>query len=323
MSAEPSQADVAAYLTEHRNWGRWGDDDQRGTINLITPEKRLAALRTVRSGNALSLSRPLSTATGPANAHPASHYMKRRAIGHHGSTVPRPDDTSGFAADYYGMYYHGTATTHIDALSHVWDDAGLYNGRDPDEHITFDGATWGGIEHWKDGIVTRCVLLDVPRHRGGRFVTAEEPVHGDELEAILAERDVSLEPGDAVAVYSGREAWQRANPSEPYGRVPFEACCGGIYEKPGLHASCLKFLRDHDVSVLVWDMLDHTPFGYDVSWTVHGAIHAFGLALVDNALLEPLSDACAEHGQDDFALFIAPLYVNGGTGSPVNPIALL
>ena len=293
----PTEEEVASYLQTRRNWGRWGDDDQQGTINLVTPEKRLAALATVSSGRSVSLSRPFSTATGPANAHPASHYMKRRRMGYRGSTIPNDADRSGFAADYYGIYYHGTATTHIDALSHVWDDDGLYNGRDPDEHITFDGATWGGVEHWKDGIITRGVLLDVARHRGGNYVTLDTPVHGWELEEILAERNITLEAGDAVVVHSGREAWQRAHPDEPYGRVPFEACCGGTYEKAGLHASCLSFLRDHDVSVLVWDMLDHTPFDYDVSWTVHGAIHAFGLALVDNALLEPLAEVCADEGE--------------------------
>ena len=323
MSHEaPSESEVQSYLTEMRNWGRWGDDDQRGTINLITDEKRARALQSVKSGRTISLSRPLATASGPANAHPAHHFMKKRRIGWGGSTIPRQDDESGFAADYYGVYYHGTATTHVDAISHVWSDDGMYNGRDPASHITFDGATFGGIEHWVDGIVTRGVLLDVPAHRGTEFVTGDTPVHGWELEEILSRTGTTLEPGDAVCVYSGRDAWQRAHPHEPYGRVPFEACCGGTYEKPGLHASCLPFLRRHDVSALVWDMLDHTPYEYSVPWTVHGAIHAYGLALIDNALLEPLSEICRQVGRSDFALIVAPLYVTGGTGSPVNPLAM-
>src|SRR5215510_3898769 len=173
----------------------------------------------------------------------------------------------------------------------------MWNGRDPKKEITFDGATFGSVDHWAEGIITRGVLLDVPRHRGVPSVTLERPVHGWELEDIVRARGITLEPGDAVCVYSGREAWQAANGDRPYGR-PFGP---GPMERPGLHVSCLEFLRDHDVSVLVWDMLDHLPIGYDIPWAVHAAIFAYGVALVDNAL---------------------PLRVVGGTGSPANPLAV-
>jgi len=93
-------------------------------------------------------------------------------------------------------------------------------------------------------------------------------------------------------VYSGREAWQAANPDKSYGR----AVAAALQERPGLHVSCLPFLRDHDASVLVWDMIDHSPIGYDVAWAVHSALFAYGVALVDNALLEPLARACVEEG---------------------------
>jgi hypothetical protein len=86
--------------------------------------------------------------------------------------------------------------------------------------------------------------------------------------------------------------------------------------------SCLPFLRDHDVSILVWDMLDHLPIGYDIPWAVHACLFAYGCALLDNALLEPLSKACVEEGRDEFMLVISPLKVIGGTGSPANPLAL-
>jgi kynurenine formamidase len=194
----------------------------------------------------------------------------------------------------------------------------MWNGRDPKKEITFEGATFGSVEHWADGIITRGVMLDVPRHRGQPFVTQDSPVHGWELEDILSKRGLRLEPGDAVCVCSGREAWQAANPDVPYGR-PFG---GGPNVRPGLHASCLPFLRDHDVSVLVWDMIDHTPFGYDIPWAVHGAIFAYGVALLDNALLEPLARVCQEESRDEFMLVISPIPVKGGTGSPANPLAV-
>ncbi len=280
----PSDADVRSWIRDRSNWGRWGKDDQLGALNLVTPAKRVAATRVVRNGRSVSLSRPFPKEPGPNNAYPAQHYMR---------TVPR--GKGGFAADYYGIFYHGIASTHIDALCHTWDEGGMWNGRDPKKEVTFEGATFGGVEHWSEGIITRCVMLDVPRHRGVASVTQDAPVHGWELDEILSKRGIRLEPGDAVAVYSGRDAWQANNPDTPYGR-PFG---GGPNIRPGLHVSCLPFLRDHDVSLLVWDMLDHLPIGYD-----------------------PAAKACVEEGRDEFMLVIAPLRVVGGTGSPANPLAV-
>src|SRR5262245_21809278 len=280
----PTEKEVRALIRDRRNWGRWGKDDQIGALNLITPARRAAAARLVRTGRSVSLSRPFPKEPGPNNALPAQHYMR---------TLPR--GTGGFAADYYGIFYHGVASTHLDALCHTWDEAGMWNGRDPGKEITFDGATFGSVDRWAEGIVTRGVLLDVPRHRGQPHVTLDRPVHGWELVEICRARGIRLEPGDAVCVYSGREARQAAHPDTPYGR-PF----GGVPDRPGLHVSCLPFLRDHDVAVLVWDMMDHMPIGYDVAWAVHGAIIAYGVALLDNALLEPLARACQDEARDEF-----------------------
>ena len=303
----PTEQEVKSWIRERRNWGRWGNDDQLGAMNLVTSAKRAAAARLVKTGRSVSLSRPFPTTPGLNNALPAHHYMK---------TLPR--GKGGFAADYYGIFYHGVASTHIDALCHTWDDDAMWNGRDPKKEITFDGATFGSIDHWADGIITRGVMLDVPRHRGVSCVTQDRPVHGWELEEILAKRNITLEPGDAVCVYAGREQWQAQNPNRAYS-VPFGQ---GPLDRPGLHISCLPFLRDHDVSVLVWDMLDHLPIGYDVPWAVHACLFAYGTALLDNALLEPLSEACRAENRDDFMLVIAPLRVIGGTGSPANPLAV-
>ena len=93
--------------------------------------------------------------------------------------------------------------------------------------------------------------------------------------------------------------------------------------RAGLHASCLKFLRESDCCLLVWDMMDFMPNTYDIPWSVHAAIFAFGIGLLDNALLQPLAEVCAEENRYEFMLTVNPLVVVGGTGSPVNPIALL
>ncbi|MCY4577908.1 MAG: cyclase family protein, partial [Chloroflexi bacterium] len=109
----------------------------------------------------------------------------------------------------------------------------------------------------------------------------------------------------------------------------FAADNGGIWAnsvsgepRPGLHASCLPFVRDCDMSLLGWDMMDASPNEYDIGWSVHGVIFAYGVALLDNALLEPLANACAEEDRYEFMISINPLNVIGGTGSPVNPIAI-
>lgn len=299
MSGEPAPTrdEALSYLRERRNWGRWGADDQRGAVNLITPEKRVRAASLVRSGRSVSLSRDLPTVPGRGNPMPATHWL-------------RVMDNA--VIDHIGIGYHGYVTTHVDALCHVWDDGGMWNGRDPGTEVTSQGAQFGAIQHWRDGITTRGVLLDVPKYRGEPSVTIERPVHGHELEAIAQAQGVALEPGDALVVYSGREAWQAANPAWSGYRPP----------SPGLHASCLPFVREYDVAVLAWDLMDAAPNEYGLPWTMHGAIFAYGVALVDNALLQPLAEACAEEGRYEFMLTFAPLPVVGGTGSPVNPIAL-
>ena len=316
----PTRDEVDSYLKDRSNWGRWGDDDQVGAVNLITPEKKIAAAQLVRSGRSISLSRYLLTTAGPGNPHPAQHWM--------GTMTREPN--GGAAVDYYGVVYHGMATTHLDALCHTWNENGMWGGRDPNKEITFDGAKWGAVDHWGDGIVTRGVLLDVPKHRGEPYVTQDRPVHGWELEEVARAQGVSVEPGDALCIYSGRDALIAARPDgHPWlAGVPVTGVSRDEPQptptpRPGLHVSCLPFIRDHDVSIIVWDMMDLTPNGYDIPWAIHGAIFAYGVGLLDNALLQPLAEACAEEGRYEFLLMIAPLKVDGGTGSPVNPIAVL
>jgi hypothetical protein len=110
----PSEKEVLSWIRERRNWGRWGADDQKGVLNLVTPAKRAAAARLVKSGRSVSLSRPFPKEPGPNNSMPAHHFMKTSVRG-----------KGGFSADYYGIYYHGVASTHIDALCHTWDEEAM------------------------------------------------------------------------------------------------------------------------------------------------------------------------------------------------------
>ena len=295
----PTEEEVRALLRDRRNWGRWGADDQVGAVNLITAEKRVQAASLVRSGRTVSLSRPLPTTPAANNPTPAQHFMRWQ------------DGPIGNATDYYGTSYHGLSTTHLDALCHMWGEDGMWNGRSPSE-LTPNGTKWGGVENWSNGIVTRGVLLDVPKFRGTPFVTLESPVHGFELERVAEAQGVEIHPGDALIVNCGREAYERE--VGPWGADP--------WNRPGLHASCLPFIRDTDAAVLVWDMLDLRPTGYGLNWGVHPVLFSYGVCLVDNAILESLAQACEAEGRYEFMLTLAPLVVIGGTGSPLNPIAI-
>lgn len=306
-----NRSEVLDFLRETRNWGRWGDEDQKGAINLVTEEKTLSAARLVTTGRTVSLSRPIATAPASNNRRPPQHFTQRLA---------RPEGVeelveagAGTSIDHLGMICHGQAITHIDALCHAWDSEGMWNGRDPEQHVGFEGATWGGLEHWKDGIVTRGVLLDVPRHRGTPYVTQEQPVTGPELREVARSQGVELAAGDAIVIHSGREAWSRDH--GPYGNPAPEP-------RPGLNMSCLEALRDWDCALLVWDMMDERPNAHGLPWGVHSAIFAHGVALVDNALIEPLAQVCQDLGRHEFMLNVAPLHLEGGTGSAINPIAV-
>lgn len=300
--------EVWRYLRAARNWGRWGENDDLGALNLITPEKRRRATSLVRTGELISLSRPFPTQIAADNPVPAQRDTSRVERGH----------DAGSAVDYLGINFHGTASTHIDALCHVWDADGMWNGRDPNREIHSDGVRFADVEAFAPGIVTRGVLLDVPRHRGVPYVTQDQPVTGTELAAIARTTGLEIEPGDAVLVHCGRERWNAEN--TPWGAGSLDVAAS---RRPGLHVSCLPFLHDVDAALLVWDMMDVRPNGFDLAFAVHAAIWAFGIALVDNALLEPLASACAREGRWEFQLCIAPLRIKGGTGSPVNPLAML
>lgn len=301
--ANPTLAEVNSWLQEGSNWGRWGENGTAGAINLITPEKRRHAAELVKSGRTVSLGRPLPVEPSSENPQPVQHYM----------TINEAEDgAGGYACDYLGIFQHGYSVTHIDALCHHWGNDGMWEGLDPAKEITFTGARSGSVDAWSDGIVTRGVLLDVPRYRDKPYVEADDPVHGWELEDIVASQRVSIEAGDALIVNCGRESYAKDN--------------GGIFynpsRHPGVHPSCIKFIRDNDIAVWGWDIADDPRFEYGHARTVHAILGSYGVAILDNALLEPLAEVCAEEGRYEFMLTINPLIVLGGTGSPVNPIAV-
>lgn len=286
------------------NWGRWGDDDERGAINLIGESKRLEAAACIRAGQSISLSMPLNTKPGPFNPAPVEFELGTSPWG----------DSAGYAHDRVTLECHDRNITHIDALCHIWDGRGMWGGRQPDV-LKPEGSCWADVDAWRDGIVTRGLLLDIPALRGTTHVTVDEPVHGWELDAAARAAGTEPKPGDALCVYGGRAAWER-EARDSWDTYPPEV-------RPGLHASCVDYLRDHDVAVLVWDLVDARPAIEGGPWPVHGALISLGIALVDHAKLDSLVELCRQRDQHTFMLVIAPLRIPGATGSAVNPIAIL
>jgi kynurenine formamidase len=283
------------------NWGRWGERDQLGTLNFITPELTAAAAGGVRSGRTVSCSRPLPTQPAADNPTPVAHHMIGTA-------------TEGWGADYFAIASHGYATSHIDALCHVFHEGQLYNGY-PAETVTAHGATKLGIHQLRAGVVTRGVLLDVPAQRGVEALEPGEPIFLEDLEAAEAAAGLVVGTGDALLVRTGRWTWrERHGPWEPHLKLS------------GLDASCLEWLHERQVAVLGSDgVSDVLPSRVDgVGMPIHTvAIVVMGVHLMDNLDLDQLALACTEEGRWDFLLAVAPLVLWRGTASPVNPIAIL
>ena len=305
----PTQAEYDSWRERFSNWGRWGGDDELGTVNHVTPEVRRAAAKLVVSGRSLSLARPIDTHASARNPFPAHHMI--------------PVGSSGGLVDYIGMFIHGYAHTHLDALSHIptADGASFYNGRPRSAETNLPRGETSGVDFWREGIATRGVLYDIPRLRGTPYVRAGEPIHAWDLEDAAKRQGVTPRPGDAVVIRGGLDPYLAAHPEG-----------AGFASPAGVHASVLEFLWQHDASMLVWDMLEaptedqglRNPIEIPSAVHVHCiAIPYMGLALLDNAQLEPLAAVCAELGRWEFLLVVAPLVIPGGTGSPVNPIALL
>jgi hypothetical protein len=172
------------------NWGRWGTDDQIGALNFITPDVTAAATSAVRAGRTVSCARPLPTQPGPDNLSPVVHHMTGTA-------------TEGYGADYFALAPHGYATTHIDALCHIFHDGKIFNGYSA-ETVTAHGARKLGIHHLRSGVITRGVLIDVPAGRGVEALTPGEPIFPEDLEAAEKATGLTVQRGDALLVRTGR-----------------------------------------------------------------------------------------------------------------------
>ena len=285
----------------------WGPDDRRGALNYITPADVLAALGEPTLGRTVSLAAPVEHRPAADNPDPAQHQMKQPLGADAGPGV-------SFNMDRIAMNIHGNADSHIDALCHVIFDRALYNGVAADT-VTAAGAAELSIGVAADGIVGRGVLLDVPRSRGVRWLEPGDHVTVDDLLAAERDQGVRVGRGDIALVRVGH----RRRRTE---QGPWDAAAA----RAGLHPALLPVLAERQIAALGSDGNNDTaPSAVTgVDFPVHVlAVTALGLHLLDYLQFTELAQACAAGGRWSFLCVIAPLRLPTGTGSPVNPIAIL
>jgi kynurenine formamidase len=295
-----------ALFDQCSNWGRWGADDERGTLNLITPEKRTAAAGLVRDGATVSCAHPVNTQGDAENTSPAVHLMVRAGDVFDGKTV-----TS--IADHLAISPHGIAHSHLDALCHFAWQGKMYNGR-PITAVTSMGARANAITIGQDGIVSRGVLLDIPRQRGVEWLEPNQSVTIADLEAAEQAAGLRVESGDILLVRTGRQVRRAA-------KGPWDSRT----TLSGLHHDVGPWLKERGVALLGSDgVSDYREHPFDCcTHPVHiMTLVAMGMQLLDNQNLDDLAAACAERSRWAFMLVIAPLKLVGGTASMTNPIAI-
>jgi kynurenine formamidase len=304
-------ADLENYYRSLSNWGRWGDDDQRGALNHMTPAHRAAAVALVQDGITVSLARDIPLHPSPEVPFPAHHHMLAAGDARANTGLPGYEATT----DYIGSDVHGLGVTHVDALCHMFVRGEMYNGGPPSD-VRSDGARRNTVMALAEGVVGRAVLLDIPRARGVQYLDGDALVTRADLDAAEEAEAVRVGPGDILMVATGRDA-RRAS-------VGALDPADGL---AGLHPECLPWLHEREVAVLGSDGISDAMPGLQVpEWPfpVHQiGITAIGLHLIDNMALDALSSECAARNRWAVLFVMTPLRIPGGTGSPVNPVAVL
>jgi kynurenine formamidase len=293
------------------NWGRWGDHDQKGTANLLTPDRVATAARLIRTGRRFALGLPIGPET--PGYRPAPLHLFRWS----GSDFVVGDSLGGLqiSDDYVVMALQ--ATTQLDGFGHFGGDHSFFNGYWAGLISTRSGARRLGIHHLAaEGIVGRGVLLDAARHSGVERLEKGFAIGPELLEEIAGAQRVEVGAGDVVLVRTGHLGWWFAlrNRSE---------FTGG---EPGLSVRCLPWLHERDVAMVATDTLSVEVLppeeGRPVLGFHKGALRDLGLLLGELFDLDELAEDCASDGVYEFFFAAMPLPMVGGVGSPINPLAI-
>jgi kynurenine formamidase len=294
--APRNAAEFDVMFQQIKNWGRWGKDDELGSANLVTPAKRKQAIALARTGESVSLAHNVLTERAEDNASPFEHTMNR-----------------GFTTDTYRVSYHGYAHSHVDALCHILYKDQTYNGYARADVNTEKGCTKLGIQNLKNGIITRGILIDMPRLKGVPYLEPGTAIYVEDLEAWEKRAGVKIASGDAILLRTGR--WARRAAVGPW--VVGQSAAG-------LHASVAPWIKARGVAFVGSDAAeDVVPSMVEgINLPIHTLlITALGINLLDNQDLEAVGETAAKLNRWEFMLTIAPVPVTGGTGFPLNALA--
>ena len=284
-----TKAQFDEWMTKLSNWGRWGKDDERGALNLITAKERLRAAALVKTGLTVSLSQQI-----PADT-PAATPKQPRPINQNGSGANVFLIAGDYLFERQEIEYHGGRLSHFDALCHVSYNGKLYNGLNFKEVVTEGrGCSKLSVNSAREGIVTRGVLLDLPGTR----------VRRQDVEAWEKKSGIKIGPGDALLLRSRR-------PGAP-----------PAFGTAGYDPSLIPFLKERDIALLGNDSAQEGGTIDGVGIPIHTfTIVALGLNLLDNLALDDVAATAAKLQRWEFMIVVAPLRMENGAGSPVNVIA--
>lgn len=313
-AAAARAAENARMIKELSNWGRWGANDELGTLNLITPTKRVQAAKLVKDGATVSLARQESYEPS-IDTEP----WVRGGIPGNGAyelnMMPPAGNFANSPLDWIVLRYHGYAHTHLDAIGHAGGGGEFYNGYKDvigdKERYMKEGLSKLSVFVAKDGIVTRGVLMDIPRLKGVPYLEPTDRIYPADLEAWERKAGVKVSAGDALFIRTGR--WARRAQVGPW---------DVSRQSAGIDGSVVPWLRKRDIALLGSENTHDAHPGNGSGPGIHGFGPKYlGLHVIDNVALDAVADAAAARKRWEFLVTIAPLPTPGATGSPVNPIA--
>ena len=309
-----SQEQFDALMNEVSNWGRWGDKDQLGTLNIITAEKRIAAASLVKEGDSVSLALPLNKVSDQVNQKPFEHESFILGDAEMEELGLDPKYAAQAAGDVYKIDYHGFGHSHLDGINHFAYRGKMYNGYSFDNQ-NGQGFSNLGIENIAtNGVFTRGVLVDMPVFLGEKYLEPGVAITSEDLDAWAKASGIKVSAGDVLLVRTGR--WQRVREKGQWNFMGKAA---------GMHASVASWLKERDVAAIGCDgVSDVMPSGVGIRVNpLHElVIVGMGMPIFDNLDLEELSRVAKLKDRSTFLFVAAPLKVVGGTGSPLNPIAV-
>jgi len=301
-----TQEDFQRAMKELSNWGRWGAEDELGAANLITPAKRKQALALAREGRVVSLAHDIPQ----EKAADTPTFLDRALV----TVAP---NVSLDRYQYTGTY-HGVVHSHLDAVDcHIMVDGKGYNGVSVEEIKAANGCPRGSINALKDGVVTRGILFDATRLPGKAtpqgWLEPGTAIHREDLETLEKIQRVRVSPGDVILLYTGR--WKRRAALGPWPQATGFA---------GWHIDVAYFIKERGVSFIAGDgPNDVSPSGLPAGVGLHQlALVAMGVSIFDNLDLERAVEEARRLNRYEFLFMAAPLRVEKGTGSPLNPLAI-